>query len=155
MLVPPFCLFLSVMKFEIDLPSLVTGILVWQFLAMCLGDSLHAILGNANLVTKASFPRVVLPLSTVLANAVNFLLSMVVLLVYLLAVRADIGMHTVDSPPPSCSPVVSCTAPAAAWVAITPLVGVVPEPSTGAFPGCPRSRPEVSARRVGGASGGG
>ena len=48
-----YFLFLSVMKFEIDLPSLVTGILVWQFLAMCLGDSLHAILGNANLVTKA------------------------------------------------------------------------------------------------------
>lgn len=87
-----YFLFLSVMKFEIDLPSLVTGILVWQFLAMCLGDSLNAILGNANLVTKASFPRIVLPLSTVLANSINFLLSMVVLVVYLLVVRADIGM---------------------------------------------------------------
>lgn len=87
-----YFLFLSVMKFEIDLPSLVTGILVWQFLSMCLGDSLNAILGNANLVTKASFPRIVLPLSTVLANAINFLLSMVVLMVYLLVVKADFGM---------------------------------------------------------------
>ena len=86
-----YFLFLSVMKFEIDLPSLVAGILVWQFLAMCLGDALHAVLGNANLVTKASFPRVVLPLSTVLANTINFLLSMVVLLVYLLIVKADFG----------------------------------------------------------------
>lgn len=84
-----YALFLRLMKFSMDLPMLVTGIMVWQFFAMSLGDSLHAIVGNANLVTKASFPRVVLPVSTVLANFVNFLLSGVVLVVYLVVVGAD------------------------------------------------------------------
>lgn len=86
-----YALFLRLMRFTMDLPMLVTGIIVWQFLAMSLGDSLHAIVGNANLVTKSNFPRVILPASTVLANFVNFLLSSSVLLVYLLIERVDFG----------------------------------------------------------------
>ena len=57
--------FLRVMKFKIDLPVLVVGIVSWQFLAMCLGDSLGAIVGNSNLVTKSKFPRSILPLAMV------------------------------------------------------------------------------------------
>jgi ABC-type polysaccharide/polyol phosphate export permease len=78
-----YAVFLRVIRFDIPLPFLVCGIVVWQFLALCLGDALHAILGNANLVTKSAFPRILLPLSTVLANLFNFLLSMVVVFVYL------------------------------------------------------------------------
>lgn len=70
------------------LPFLVTGIVSWQFTAGVLGDSLHAIAGNANLVKKVYFPRAILPVSTVLANAVNFLLTFVVLLAYLALVGA-------------------------------------------------------------------
>jgi len=86
-----YALFLGVMKFDIPLPVLVTGIFVWQFLGTCLGDSLHAIVGNASLVTKAAFPRLILPAATVTANLVNFLLSSIVLLLYLCVVRADFG----------------------------------------------------------------
>lgn len=84
-----YALFLRLMRFAWDLPMLVTGIIVWQFFAMSLGDSLHAIVGNANLVTKSAFPRVVLPAATVMANFVNFLLSGAVLLIFLLVVGAD------------------------------------------------------------------
>lgn len=84
-----YALFLRLMRFTMNLPMLVTGIMVWQFFAMSLGDSLHAIVGNANLVTKAAFPRVVLPVSTVLANFVNFLLSGIVLVAYLLVAGAS------------------------------------------------------------------
>ncbi len=73
------------------LPFLVTGIVVWQFTATCFSDALHAIAGNANLIKKASFPRLLLPLSMVLANACNFLLTLVVLLLYLLFARAVFG----------------------------------------------------------------
>ena len=65
------------------LPFLVTGIVAWQFTATCFNDGLHAVTGNANLVKKAAFPRLVLPLSMTLANAVNFLLTLAVLAVYL------------------------------------------------------------------------
>jgi len=86
-----YAIFLNLMKFDMNLPSLVTGIIAWQFLAMCMGDSLHAIIGNANLVTKASFPRIILPTSMVLANTVNFLLSMIVLIIYLIIVKVSFG----------------------------------------------------------------
>jgi lipopolysaccharide transport system permease protein len=75
--------FLGVLRVPIHLPTLVSGVIVWQFLAMCSGDALQSILGNTDLVTKASFPRVILPLSMVGANAVNFAFSFVVLLAYL------------------------------------------------------------------------
>jgi len=84
-------IFLEILKIDICIESLVTGILCWQFLATCVGDSLHTILGNANLVTKTAFPRMVLPLSTILANLVNFTLTLFVLFVFLLLIRVEFG----------------------------------------------------------------
>jgi lipopolysaccharide transport system permease protein len=81
--------FLSVMRFEIDIKLLVTGVIAWQFFSMSLNDSLHAIVGNSNLVTKSAFPRIILPISTVTANLVNYLLSTVILVIYLVIAGAD------------------------------------------------------------------
>lgn len=83
-----YAIFASILKFNTGRPEylqfLVTGIVAWQFTAGFLNDSLNAIVGNANLVKKVFFPRVILPLSTVLANGVNFLLTFIVLLLYLI-----------------------------------------------------------------------
>ena len=86
-----YAVFLRLIRVPIDLPVLVSGIVGWQVLATCLGDGLHAVVGNANLVTKSAFPRELLPLATVSANLVNFLLSSVVLFVYLLVAGVDFG----------------------------------------------------------------
>ncbi len=77
-----YAVFLRILRIPVAMPVLVTGIFVWQYLAMCLGDSPNAIIGSANLVKKAAFPRLMLPLAIVLANFVNFLLSMVVVVVF-------------------------------------------------------------------------
>jgi len=66
---------------------LVSGIIVWQFVGLCTGDSLNAIVGNKSLITKTAFPRAILPLAMVIANLVNFLLSMVILAVFLLVMK--------------------------------------------------------------------
>ncbi len=83
-----YALFAKILRFsgsrEGYLAFLVTGIIVWQLTASCLNDSLNAIAGNANLVKKVAFPRVILPISTALANMVNFLLTLLVLVVFLL-----------------------------------------------------------------------
>lgn len=81
-----YAIFARLLKFGGDgyLPYLVTGIITWQFTASCLNDSLHSIAGNSNLVKKVFFPRIILPLSTVFANAINFLLTFVVLIFYLI-----------------------------------------------------------------------
>lgn len=86
-----YALFLGIMRFDINLPLLVSGILVWQFLSMCAGDALNTINGNANLVKKTAFPRYLLVLSMVLANAVNALLSLLVLGGYLIAAGTTWG----------------------------------------------------------------
>jgi ABC-2 type transport system permease protein len=65
-------------------------VFVWQFLSLCVGDSFHAVVGNTSLVKKVYFPRVILPLSTGIANFVNFILSFAVLIVFLLLLGVDI-----------------------------------------------------------------
>jgi ABC-type polysaccharide/polyol phosphate export permease len=73
------------------MPYLITGIIVWQYTATCFNDALHAITGNSNLIKKARFPRLLLPLAMVLANAFNFLLTLLVLLAYLAFTRPAFG----------------------------------------------------------------
>ncbi len=82
-----YACFAKILKFSDGahyLSFLVAGIVIWQFTAGCMNDSLNAIVGNTNLVKKVSFPRIILPLSTALANGVNFLLTLVVLIIYLI-----------------------------------------------------------------------
>lgn len=83
--------FAAILRFNENRPNylqfLVIGITCWQFLSMCLNDSLYAVLGNGNLVKKTAFPRLILPLAMVSANLVNFMLTWCVLFPYLLIVR--------------------------------------------------------------------
>jgi lipopolysaccharide transport system permease protein len=55
------------------------GFLPWQYFSSGVMVSMNSIVGNGNLVKKVYFPREVLPISSVLAVLVNFLLALVVL----------------------------------------------------------------------------
>ena len=52
----------------------------WTFFSNGLTQASNSLVNNANLLTKVYFPRFALPLSSLLAGAVDFLLSFVVLL---------------------------------------------------------------------------
>jgi len=52
----------------------------WTFFANGLTQSSNSLVGSANLITKVYFPRLVVPLSSVLAGVVDFGLSFLVLL---------------------------------------------------------------------------
>ncbi len=86
-----YATFAAILRFSAGRPNylqfLVIGIVVWQFLSMCLNDSLYAVMGNVNLVKKTAFPRIILPLAMVLANLANFLLTWIVLFLYLVVVQ--------------------------------------------------------------------
>lgn len=82
-----YLIFAKLTRFQVDLAYLLTGIFIWQFLSLCVGDSFHAVIGNTSLVKKVYFPRLILPLSTALANAINFLLSLCVLMGFLLVFK--------------------------------------------------------------------
>lgn len=67
------------------------GLLPWNFLSAGILTGISSITSNGNLVNKVYFPREVLPLSSVLANLVNFLLALVVLFVLLLIFQTPIS----------------------------------------------------------------
>ena len=58
----------------------LTALLPWQLFATALQRSSVSLVGNANLITKIYFPRLAIPLSSVMASLVDFSVSFVVLL---------------------------------------------------------------------------
>jgi lipopolysaccharide transport system permease protein len=63
-------------------PLLVfAGLLPWLFFSASFSDASNSVIGNANIVSKVYFPRLIIPLSAVLVGLVDFLLAMAVYLV--------------------------------------------------------------------------
>jgi lipopolysaccharide transport system permease protein len=64
---------------------LLCGTLPWSFFADSVIQTTSSIVGNAHLITRVYFPREVLPISYVLSNLVNFLITLPVFFVLALA----------------------------------------------------------------------
>ena len=62
-------------------PILVyAAMLPWQFFSTCFNDASNSLLNNSNMLTKIYFPRLIIPVSTVIVNLVDFLISFVILI---------------------------------------------------------------------------
>jgi ABC-2 type transport system permease protein len=73
-----------------DFPVLfMSGFLVWNFFNLATLSGTGSVVGNANLVRKVRFPRVVLPLSSVGFAGVHFVLQLGVLLALLAVFYRD------------------------------------------------------------------
>lgn len=73
-----------------DIPYAVfsfAGLLPWQFFAGALTRSGVSLVGNANLLTKVYFPRLIIPISAVLAGLVDLAIAFVVLVALMIAYR--------------------------------------------------------------------
>lgn len=70
---------------------LLTGLLPWIWFSSSLLMGSTSIVEGGSLIKKVFFPAQVLPTVTVIANAVNFLLSLPFLLLFLLLFRMKIG----------------------------------------------------------------
>lgn len=61
-------------------PILVfAAMLPWQFFANALTESSNSLVGNANLISKVYFPRLIIPASSVITSFVDFLISGLIL----------------------------------------------------------------------------
>jgi lipopolysaccharide transport system permease protein len=61
-------------------PILVcAAVLPWQFFASAFAEAGNSLIGNANLVSKIYFPRLIIPASAVVVTFVDFLISAVIL----------------------------------------------------------------------------
>ena len=57
-----------------------TALLPWTYFSQALGRGGGGLVGNANLISKVYFPRLIIPLGSVVTPLVDFLLSFVILL---------------------------------------------------------------------------
>ena len=55
------------------------AMLPWQFFASALGESSISLIGNAQLITKVYFPRLIIPTSSIITCFVDFLISFAML----------------------------------------------------------------------------
>jgi lipopolysaccharide transport system permease protein len=65
---------------NIPYPIMVfTALLPWQFFASAFQDSSNSLIGNANMISKVYFPRMIIPASSIIVAFVDFLVSFILL----------------------------------------------------------------------------
>lgn len=86
---------------EPDVPyalMVFAGLLPWSFFSTAFSDAANSMIGNANLVSKIYFPRLIVPASAVMTGFVDFLIGMALLAVLLVWYRFVPSWHLVVLP---------------------------------------------------------
>lgn len=63
---------------------LLCALFPWNFMQLCLSAGTVSIVTSGNLIKKVYFPREIIPISVILSNTYNFLLSLIILLLAIL-----------------------------------------------------------------------
>jgi homopolymeric O-antigen transport system permease protein len=74
------------------------GLLPWTFFANAIGTSGNSLVGSANLVSKVYFPRLIIPLSSIGAGLVDFIISACVLLLLMAWYRVGWSLNMLAVP---------------------------------------------------------
>lgn len=61
----------------------LAALLPWQFFANALAESSNSLLASSNMISKIYFPRLIIPVSSVLSGLIDFLISLALLVVML------------------------------------------------------------------------
>ncbi|MDA8394702.1 MAG: ABC transporter permease [Candidatus Dormibacteraeota bacterium] len=77
---------------------LLSGLLAWTFFQQALVMAASSIIANAGVVRKVAFPWMLLTVSTVTASLVNFLISLVLLVPFLIASHSPVGLPLLALP---------------------------------------------------------
>lgn len=64
---------------------LCCGLIPWNFFSTAISRSAYTMVENGNILKKVYFPREILPISVVTSEAVNFVISTIIILVFCLA----------------------------------------------------------------------
>lgn len=74
------------------------GMLPWQFFAHAVSEASNSLQGNASLITKIYFPRLIIPVSTILSGLVDFGIALLLLLCMCAGCRFMPGWQVVFLP---------------------------------------------------------
>ncbi len=77
---------------------LICGIIPWTWFITSISNGTNCITLNGNLIKKVYFPREILPISIVTSGMINFLISCLIILIFVLAGGAGISWHLVFLP---------------------------------------------------------
>ena len=66
------------------IPFYMSGIAIWNYFSSCLTGTSNTFVANAGIFGKVYFPRLVIPLSTVLSNIIKFVIQFGLLLVVMI-----------------------------------------------------------------------
>ncbi len=74
------------------------GLLPWLFFSATFSDGSNSVVSNANLVSKVYFPRIIIPLTSLVVGLVDFLLAMLIYVVMSAFYGAPPGIHILALP---------------------------------------------------------
>lgn len=77
---------------------LITGIIPWTFLSTVINTCGTCVKTNAGIIKKVYFPRIILPLSSMLSGLVNFFISCIIILIFCVIFNVGISWHIVFVP---------------------------------------------------------
>jgi lipopolysaccharide transport system permease protein len=84
---------------EVPDPILVfAAVLPWQFFSGALSEASSSLIGNANLISKVYFPRLLIPLAAVATTLIDFAITLGLLLLLMLWYRFTPGWQIVALP---------------------------------------------------------
>jgi lipopolysaccharide transport system permease protein len=69
------------------------GLLPWELFATALGVGARSLVNNSNMITKVYFPRLILPLSSILAAVVDFVIAFAVMMGMMLYYRWPVSPY--------------------------------------------------------------
>ena len=75
-----------------------SAMLLWQLFSSVFNDVSNSIIGNSNLFSKVYFPKIVIPLSTLLVCLVDFLISLIILIILFVASGQTIHWYIILAP---------------------------------------------------------
>lgn len=75
-----------------------SGMLLWQLFSNVFNEVSNSIVGNANLFSKVYFPKIIIPISSILVCLMDFLISLIILIVLFIVADKSLNWHLIFAP---------------------------------------------------------
>jgi len=89
-----FSVFVRIPSDNIPYPLFALGALLpWSLFRTAISSGVTSLTGKSNLISKVYFPREILPLSAIMASVIDFLLTLLILIVLMIFYRVELSWN--------------------------------------------------------------
>lgn len=97
-----YFVFVHFLRVGSDVPNwpiaLLFGIVLWNFFSEITNNGVGAVVGRGDVIRKINFPKYVIVLASSISALINLLLNLVVLSVFIIVTRVDLGWSALLTP---------------------------------------------------------